>query len=309
MVGKMRGVRQRIGSMKSGYLYVLVHPSDPDLYKIGVTILDPTKRLAQHNSQHEKYAGRIVKETGQKWELKTFIAVTDPYWAEAVFWRATPFAVTPFRGGIEVQKMEWELVQAGLDAAKKAGVRPPAEPFPDWVYAYTAWMRKRLEGRDIKLVGHVTSRSGKSTFRCTNGHEWRTRSTFVAEGEGCPQCGIGARELNEIWQTAHLGYLCLLIHPDKPGAIRVGLTHSAVDQWYEENIWGDWEVHRYRFVEEPVLAESLVWELLGVPPRNNGEPIRIDLSVAEQAFRDLVGRMHREIALKEKENEYVRKAD
>lgn len=24
--------------MKSGYLYVLVHPSDPDLYKIGVTI-------------------------------------------------------------------------------------------------------------------------------------------------------------------------------------------------------------------------------------------------------------------------------
>lgn len=24
---------------KSGYLYVLVHPSDPDLYKVGVTVL------------------------------------------------------------------------------------------------------------------------------------------------------------------------------------------------------------------------------------------------------------------------------
>jgi hypothetical protein len=51
--------------MKPGYLYVLVHPSDPDLYKIGVTILHPEERLAQHNLQYDEYAGRIVKETGQ----------------------------------------------------------------------------------------------------------------------------------------------------------------------------------------------------------------------------------------------------
>ena len=31
---------------KAGYLYVLVHPSDLDLYKIGVTVLRPEKRLA-----------------------------------------------------------------------------------------------------------------------------------------------------------------------------------------------------------------------------------------------------------------------
>lgn len=47
--------------MKSGYLYVLVHPSDPDLYKIGVTILHPEKRLAQHNYHYEKHAGRSSK--------------------------------------------------------------------------------------------------------------------------------------------------------------------------------------------------------------------------------------------------------
>lgn len=121
--------------MKPGYLYVLVHLSDPDLYKIGVTILHPKVRLAQHNSQHEKYAGKIVKETEQKWELKTYIAVPDPYWAEAVFWGATSLAAIPFRGGIEVQRMVWKSVQAGLDAASKAGVRPPKPP-PDWVYAY-----------------------------------------------------------------------------------------------------------------------------------------------------------------------------
>ncbi len=77
--------------MKSGYLYVLVHPSDPDLYKIGVTILHPEKRLAQHNRHYEEYAGRIVKETSQKWELKTYIAVPDPYCAERAFWGATAF--------------------------------------------------------------------------------------------------------------------------------------------------------------------------------------------------------------------------
>jgi hypothetical protein len=57
--------------MKSGYLYVLVHPSDPDLYKIGVTTLLPEKRLAQHNGQYEKYAGQIVKESGQMWHLNS----------------------------------------------------------------------------------------------------------------------------------------------------------------------------------------------------------------------------------------------
>jgi hypothetical protein len=295
--------------MKSGYLYVLVHPSDTDLHKVGQTTRHPEKRLAEHNSNYEEYTGQLVKKTGQKWELKTYIAVPDPVWAETVFWGAVPFADIPFRGGIEVEKMEWEWVQAGLNAAKKAGVRPPPKPLPDYVYAYTAWMKKRLEGRDIKLVGHVTSRSGKATFRCSNGHEWRTRSTYVAEGEGCPQCGIGDREPEEIWQAAKLGYLCLLIHPDKPGLIKIGLTYNTLEQCYERNVWDDWEVHRYRFVEEPVLAETLIWELLGQPLPNDREPIKIDLSAAEQAFRDLIPQMHREIALVEETKEDVQQTD
>jgi hypothetical protein len=289
--------------MKSGYLYVLVHPSDPDLYKVGQTTLHPEERLAEHNSNYEEYAGQFVKETGQKWELKTYIAVPDPYWAETVFWSATPLADIPFRRGIEVGKMEWEWVQAGLDAAKKAGVRPPQKPLPDYVYANTAWMNKRLEGRGITLVGHIRSKFGKSTFQCSNGHEWRTVPNNVAEGEGCPQCGIGEKNPGEIRQAIKPGFLCLLIHPDKPDVIKIGLTYSTLDQCYQENVWEDWEVHRYRFVEEPVLAETLIWELLGYPRPNDREPINIDLSIAEQAFRDLIYRMHSEIALREKEKE------
>lgn len=201
-----------------------------------------------------------------------------------------------------------EWIQAGLDAAKKADGSP--KPLPDWVYAYTAWMNKRLEGRDITLVGYVRSMvSGKATFRCNNGHVWRTRCTCVAEGEGCPQCGIGDRKPEEIWQAAKLGYLCLLIHPEKPGFIKIGLTYNTLEQCYERNVWEDWEVHRYRFVEDPVLAERLMWRLLGQPPLNDREPIKIDLGVAEQAFRDLIYQMYCETALAEKKKDEVQKTD
>lgn len=293
----------------SGYIYVLVHPSDPDLYKIGITARKPEQRLTQHNSDHTQIAGHIVKETGQKWELKEYHAVPDPYWAETVFWSATPLADIPFRQGIEVEKMEWEWVQAGLDAAKKAGVRPGPKPLPDHVYAYTAWMNKRLAGRGITLIGHVRSKYGKSNFQCSNGHEWRTAPNDVAEGEGCPQCGIGEKEPEEIRQAIKPGFLCLLVHPDEPGVIKIGLTYRTLEQCYEENVWGEWEIHRYRYVEEPVLAESLIWELLGYPLPNDRKPINMDLSIAEQVFRDLIPLMQREIALAEKKKEDVQKTD
>ena len=289
--------------MKSGYLYVLVHPSDPDLYKVGQTTRHPQERLVKHNSDYSKHAGRIVKETGQKWELKTYIAVPDLNWAETVFWGATGLADIPFRQGIEIASMEWKVVQAGLKAAKKAGVRPP-EPMPDWVYAYTASMRKRLEGRGITLIGHVKSMvSGRNNFQCSNGHVWRTIPNNVAEGEGCPQCGMGQRTSEQIRQAAKSGVLCLLIHPDKPGLVKIGLTYRTLEQCCAENVWGGWQVHRYRNAEEPVLAELLIWELLGYPLPHDREPINIDLHIAEQAFRDLTYRLQSEIALAEKAKE------
>jgi hypothetical protein len=292
--------------MAAGYLYVLTHPCHPDLYKIGQTIRHPTARLAEHNSSFTAYTGRIVKESGRNWEMKTFIAVPDTNEAEAAFWAASPYADMPYLSGIEAQTMTWAQVEVGLNAAKKAGMCPrrAAKPLADWVYGYTAWMRKRLEGRDIELLGYTTSRSGKSNFRCGSGHQWRTGSVEVAEGAGCPECGIGARTPAEIWQSAKLSYLCLLTHSDKPGVINVGLTQRRPSDWHEESTWGDWAVHRSRFVEDPVLAQSLIWPLLRVAqPSVEGEAIPVELSLAEQAFREIMPRMHEEYALRAKETE------
>lgn len=295
-----------MSTIKLGYIYVLVHPSDPELYKIGVTTLKPEQRLAQHNSNYSELTGRIVKKTGQKWELKEYHTVIDRYWAETAFWGATPFADIPDQHGVEVKKMKWEWVQAGLNAAKKSNLRPP-ELLPDWVYAYTRWMNKLLEGRGITLVGYVKSKSGKSKFQCSNGHEWTAHFDDVAEGKGCPHCGIGEREPEKIWQVAKRGYICLLTHPDKPGVIKIGLTYNRLEQWHEKCDWNNWTVHRYRLVEEPVLAEKIIWELLGQPLPHDREPIKIDLNVAEQAFRDLIPQMHHEIAIGEKIKEDVQK--
>ena len=173
--------------MKSGYLYVLVHPFDPGLYKIGVTIFHPEERLAQHNCHFEEYAGQIVKAIGQKWELKTYIPVPDPYWAERAFWGATPLADIPFSGGIEVRKMEWAWVQAGLDAAKKARVRPPPQA-PAKRERNREWMLDQLEGTGITMIGRYGGLIRHTEFQCAKGHVFKESAGHLSYRKSCPCC-------------------------------------------------------------------------------------------------------------------------
>lgn len=173
--------------MKSGYLYVLTHPSDPKLFKIGVTILAPEKRLDQHNQNYSEYAGQIVKETGKRWELKTYITVEDPYWAEKAFWRATPIADLPFLGGIEVHQMEWEWVQCGLDAAMKAGVRPDSAKKKPTVQTFE-WLQDQLQGTGITLMESYRGSMKPHEFQCENGHVFEENPRNVARRKCCPCC-------------------------------------------------------------------------------------------------------------------------
>lgn len=173
--------------MKPGYLYVLGHPSDPELYKIGVTILHPEERLAQHNSHYEEYAGKVVKETGKKWELKTYIPVPDPYFAEAVFWEATGFGLFPGGVTVEIQKMEWSRVQMGLDAAKRAGARPPPRP-RFGPLRNREWMLQQLEGSGIIMISPYRGLVTGMEFQCEKGHVFKESPGVVANRKSCPCC-------------------------------------------------------------------------------------------------------------------------
>lgn len=286
--------------MKPGYIYVLTHPSDPKLYKVGVTIREPLVRMAQHNSDFTKAAGRIVKETGQEWQLKEFHPVEDPYWAEKAFWSQIPQSAIPYRGGVEVEIMSWEDVCVGIAAAKDAGMRPESSAIPTYQTAYNVSVKKRLVGRGITLLGHVKSIvSGRNDFQCSNGHQWRTRPKLVMEGEGCPECGMGTRTPEEMIEIANAGFICLLTHPDKPGYVRIGIQRGALNQISKDYPWGEWEIHRYRNVEELALAESLIWELLGKLLPHNREPIKIELADAEEAMRSLIYVLAEEIAFED----------
>lgn len=287
----------------AGYIYVLIHPSDPDLYKIGITINHPKKRLAAHNRDFAKHAGRIVKETGQKWLLKEFHEVVDPNWAEIVFWGATGIGDLPYRYGVEVERMEWKTVQMGLSAALKAGRRPPKPPKPTYWLAYRAWMNKRLVGRGITLVGDVRSKYGRSDFRCSNGHEWRTVPNAVAEGAGCPECGAGECDPDAIRKAARAGFLFLMVHPDQPGVIRIRVVFDDGSSTDNDPSWVGWEVHRYRSVEEPELAISIMSDLLGIRLLDESQRIPYDLEAAEQAMRELHDRMVSEIVLVEQQRD------
>jgi hypothetical protein len=173
--------------MKSGYLYVLVHPSDPELYKVGVTILAPEERLAQHNSHFEEYAGKIVKATGQKWELKTSVAVPDPYFAEAVFWEATGLGLMMGGITIEVQRMEWKQVEEGLRAVQKAGVRPPPPPRTKPV-RNREWMLEQLQGTGIAMIGPYRGLVTGVEFQCEKGHVFKESPGALAHQKTCPCC-------------------------------------------------------------------------------------------------------------------------
>lgn len=177
-----------INAMKPGFLYVLVHPSDPNLYKIGVTTNTPDKRLAQHNSQFDKYAGKVVKQSGQKWVLQEYIAVPDPYWAEKAFWNATPFTSFPGGVAVEVVRMERTLMEAGLRAARVAGERP-SPPLEGMGVRNREWLQTQLEGTGITLIGAYRGLVAGSDFRCAQGHEFTESSGLVAYRKACPLCG------------------------------------------------------------------------------------------------------------------------
>lgn len=268
--------------MKPGYIYVLTHPSDPDLYKVGITILDPKIRLNQHNRDLDRLAGSFVRETGQKWKLKEFHPVPDPYNAEKAFWNAMPFVDFPLMGNGEVVRLSWEHIEIGLEAARKAGVRYQPPPLSADLVANDRLVREQLAKRNIRLLGKLKTDNSYNTFVCGNGHRWRMQHTLVLDGKGCLICGFG-----EV-KGPDAGVICLLVHPDKAGLVSIGVGYGTLDEICEDYPWGDWDLHLHQNVDQVEVAEVILWELLGIPLPHSREPIQIDIKIAENALNRLI---------------------
>ena len=169
-----------------GYLYVLAHPSDPLLVKVGRTIQKPEARLAQHNNDYSKIAGQIVLDTGQEWVLIEVLEVPDPVHAETAFWSAAYWH--PFRGKpkFEVVRMSDEALKKGLHAARKAGIRPPKSSKKR--VRNRAGMIEQLVGTSLSMIGDYRGLVRKVEFECSNGHKFTASPGLVANMRYCPFC-------------------------------------------------------------------------------------------------------------------------
>jgi hypothetical protein len=183
-------------SVRSGFIYVLTHPSDPDLVKIGMSTRHPEKRIKEHNTCFTTTTGKIVKETGQKWILKDFFPVTDTYNAESAFWHRSPLTEIPHAMGDELIRMDdkylnWEWIEEGIQAAKHAGIRDdinqPPIPKPN-AKRNKEWMENQIKDSGLTMLTKYRGLVTGVEFKCSKGHTFKKSAGVIAYNPNCPLC-------------------------------------------------------------------------------------------------------------------------
>lgn len=182
--------------LQSGFLYLLTHPSDPNLIKVGMTTRTPEVRLHEHNTQFDKPAGKVVVETGQNWVLKEFFVVEDTYNAENAFFQRSPLTELPNLLGTELiilddKYMTWEWVEEGLKAAKAAGIRQDISqaPIPKAIPRKGAkWLEAQLEESGLSPLKGYGNGIMKVAFECTEGHQFKISGNSLVRFPYCPIC-------------------------------------------------------------------------------------------------------------------------
>jgi hypothetical protein len=185
-----------IVAVSSGFIYVLTHPSDPNLVKVGITARDPATRLEEHNSQFEKAVGSIVMKTGEKWVLKTYFKVEDMFNAESAFFQRSPLADIPFRNGTEMFLLDgkfltWEWVEEGIRIALEAGIRRDSSRPPSQTKEPkrgSKWIASQLEGSGITAIDGYGNGIMRKTFECAEGHRFKIDGGTLARLPFCPVC-------------------------------------------------------------------------------------------------------------------------
>lgn len=182
--------------VKVGFLYVLIHPSDQYLIKVGVTTRSPERRLKEHNSQFDTVAGKLVAETGREWVLKEFFPVEDIYYAESTFFHRPPLTEIPYVLSNELLNLDdkylnWNWVKEGLEKAKSVGIRkdPSQPPIPKPIPKKGAeWVASQLKGSGLKPLKGYGNGITKVAFECLKGHVFRIGWRNLVRFPYCPVC-------------------------------------------------------------------------------------------------------------------------
>ncbi|MEQ8426359.1 MAG: GIY-YIG nuclease family protein [Gammaproteobacteria bacterium] len=185
-------------AIKRGFIYILTHPSNSSLIKVGMTTRDPEFRLKEHNTQFDKAAGRVVKATGQEWVIKESFPVEDVYNAESAFWHRPPITELPYMLDNELLTLSrnfitWDWVNQGLEAAKSAGIRsdvsqpPIPKPKKKGVSSFVA----TLEASALRPLEGYGNGVTRVSFECPEGHIFKLDARSLARFPFCPVCEPG----------------------------------------------------------------------------------------------------------------------
>lgn len=183
-------------AVKTGFIYVLIHPSDPNLIKVGMTTRNPEIRLKEHNTQFDKAAGKVVEATGQKWVIKEFFPVEDTYNAESAFFHRPPLTEIPYILGDELLKLDgniitWDWVNQGLEVAKSVGIRedisqpPIPKPKPK---KGSQWIEDQLKDTGLRPLKGYGNGIRKVAFECSDGHVFKLDGRMLVRFPFCPIC-------------------------------------------------------------------------------------------------------------------------
>lgn len=182
-------------TVKAGFIYVLIHPSDSNLIKVGMTTRTPEARLKEHNTQFDKAAGKVVEASGQKWMIKESFAVEDTYNAESAFFHRSPLTEIPYALNNELLTlngdMNWDWVNKGLEAAKSAGIRKDIKqpPIPKPKQSkFGREIESQLKDSNLKPLNGFGNGITKVAFECLNGHVFKLDGRTVARLPFCPVC-------------------------------------------------------------------------------------------------------------------------
>lgn len=183
-------------TVKAGFIYVRIHPSDPNLIKVGMTTRNSEDRLREHNAQFDKAAGKVVEATGQEWVIKEFFAVEDTYNAESAFFHRSPLTEIPYALSDELLKLHdgfitWDWVNQGLEVAKSVGIRKDTSqaPIPKSNPNKGAhWIEVPLIDAGLRSLKGFGNGITKVAFECPNGHVFKLDGRTLVRCPFCPVC-------------------------------------------------------------------------------------------------------------------------
>ena len=88
------------------------------------------------------------------------------------------------RNGVEVERLEWESLLAGLQSTERACVRPPVVP----PKRNREWMLRQLEGTGTSMVGPSRGLITNVDFVCQQRHPFNEMPGLLANLKACPCC-------------------------------------------------------------------------------------------------------------------------